>query len=237
MKKIAIILAGGTGKRMGLSVPKQFVKIGKKSVLAYSLHAFDQSMADSIVVVSPDEWKWKVNEIIRNEGVSKPYLVTNGGKERFESVFNGLKAAGENFCPDEDSIVMIHDGARPLITVDDINKVITGTLDKKACVLGVRATDTSHIVDENGRIVSTPDRRMMWNAQTPQSFTFDLAFSGYSRLMDSEDRQVTDDAMVVSKFTGAAVYMVEAENENMKLTTGEDLKTIESILLERNVVK
>ena len=153
-----------------------------------------------------------------------------GGKERYHSVYQGLLAAGA--C----DYVLIHDGARPFLNQEIIERCIEGAKDCNACVAGMPVKDTIKLADADQNIETTPDRSRVWMIQTPQAFSFPLIKEAYSKLMALEAAgkaspvPVTDDAMVVEYFLGEKVRLVQGSYENIKITTPEDMKVAEAFL-------
>ena len=162
-KFTAIVLSGGTGKRMNSDIPKQYMMLKDKPVLAHSLLAFEKSPVDDVVIVcgAGDE-KYIIKEFVEKYGLTKVSAVCAGGAERFNSVYNGLKA-----CKDTD-YVLIHDGARPYVTDEIIKRNIVEVQKYKAVVTSVKATDTVKIADDDGFVVSTPERKSVYFMQTPR---------------------------------------------------------------------
>ena len=185
--------------------------------------------------VSPYEsYKWlllenKLREIVDQYGFSEVKAVVAGGKERYHSVFCGLTAVGEA------DYVLIHDGARPLVTAELINRPITETKQYGACVAGMPVKDTIQMTDERGTITLTPKRDTLWMAQTPQSFEFSLAYDAYGQLMRESEISVTDDAMVVGLYHDIPIQMVRGSYTNIKVTTPEDLMLAETFLKKREL--
>ena len=231
MKTTAIVLAGGRGKRMNSVVPKQFLMIKDKPVLYYSLKAFEDSFIDSVILVtSEDDREYCKKEIVRKYGFDKVEKIVTGGKERYHSVLNGIKAAGE--C----DYLFIHDGARPFVTQDMLARLLEIVKESKACVAGMPVKDTIKISDEEGCIASTPKRELVWMIQTPQVFDFELIKKAYLILEKDEYSlhkkgiSITDDAMVVEMLLGEKVKLVEGSYQNIKITTPEDLAIAEGFL-------
>lgn len=227
MKKrvVAIVLAAGKGKRMGTEVAKQYLKVHERPILYYSIKAFEDSEVDDIfVVVGKGEEEFCSQHIIEKYGFRKVRKVITGGKERYDSVNEGLKAA-EN-C----SYVLIHDGARPCITKELINDTIEQVKEKQACVVGVPVKDTIKVVNEEGKIVDTPDRSQLMITQTPQAFEYSLICDAYAKLYIQKEICVTDDAMVVETMLKKDVFMIPGIYENIKVTTPEDLKIVGQFL-------
>ena len=227
-KVTAIVLAGGKGSRMHSETPKQYLPLLGKPVLFYSLSAFEQSEADEIILVTAaGEEAYCQKEIVEKYGIGKVTKIVSGGAERYHSVHRGLLAAkGADF-------VLIHDGARPLISASVINASINKVKETGACVVGMPVKDTIQLVNEDGRITETPVRSMIWIAQTPQCFDYEIAVSSYNNAVAAGDNTITDDAMVVRKYAGADVYMLEGGYENIKITTPEDISVAEGFLGKR----
>lgn len=218
----AVVLAAGRGTRMGISQAKQYLEIGGKPVLAYALEAFQQSPAiDGIVLVTDrDHMEYCRTEIVEPYGIRKVSVYAEGGQERYESVWNALKAIAP--APDR-QYVFIHDGARPFVTPEIIGRAYKAVQKWKACVVGMPVKDTIKVTDADGDIVSSPDRRLVWMAQTPQVFELELIREALRRQLMEDCSRITDDAMVVERQMGVRVHMVEGSYENIKITTPEDL--------------
>jgi len=222
-KFTAIVLSGGTGKRMNSDIPKQYMMLKDKPVLAHSLLAFEQSPVDDIVIVcgTGDE-EYIIKEFVEKYGLSKVSAVCEGGVERYNSVYNGLKA-----CKDTD-YVLIHDGARPYVSDEIIKRNIEEVQKYKAVVTSVKATDTVKIADDNGFVISTPERKSVYFMQTPQTFEYKLALDSYSELINELEKevkvQVTDDAQVVEMYSEIKVKLIEGDYSNIKITVPKDLQ-------------
>lgn len=222
-KCIAIVLAAGQGKRMGSKVQKQYLEIDGKPVLYYSLHAFEQSeiIDEIILVVGENQESYCTTEIIDHYGFQKIRKVVTGGTERYHSVWNGLQKI------QDEGYVFIHDGARPFVNEEILNRAYKTVVECKACVVGMPVKDTIKLANENGYVADTPDRNLLWMIQTPQVFDISLVKEAYARLMEEESIHVTDDAMVVEQMTGYKVKLVLGSYENIKITTPEDLHIAE----------
>ena len=228
----AIILAAGSGSRMNSKINKQFMEINGKPIIWYSLFAFENnSIVDQIVLVTgKEDVEYCKREIVEKYNFKKVANVIAGGNERYESVYNGLKEI-------RDGIVLIHDGARPMITNEIIEKCVQAVKENGACIVGVPSKDTIKIVNDNQVIVGTPDRSTLWSAQTPQCFKADIVKDAYEKLMYDNNRNVTDDAMVVEKYTNHTVKFVEGDYSNIKVTTPVDIAYIEALLQKKTVLK
>ena len=230
-KCTAIVLAAGQGKRMGTKIQKQYLEIDGKPVLYYSLHAFEQSsiIDEIILVVGENQAEYCQNEIVFKYGFSKVRSIVQGGAERYISVCNGLQEV------DDDGYVFIHDGARPFIHEEIINRAYKDVRNCKACVVGMPVKDTIKLADSEGFVNATPERSLVWMIQTPQVFECSLVKQAYELLMEQERIQVTDDAMVVEQMLGHKVKLTLGSYENMKITTPEDLVIAE--IFVKNLVK
>ena len=234
-KTAAIILAGGSGKRMGMSVKKQYILLDGREVLAHTLDVFERcnSINEIIIVVSSDEIEKVNREIIDNYKYSKNIKVVAGGEKRQDSVYEGLKVISN-----EIEYVAIHDGARPFIEANLIEKTIDMVKEKEAVVLGVPVKDTIKEVETNEgiNIVSnTPDRSKLWAIQTPQVFKKQLILSAYEYIK-KENMVVTDDSMVAEAY-GIKVYIVQGDYKNIKITTKEDLVMGQAIINMKKTYK
>ena len=233
-KSTAIVLAAGQGKRMGTKVQKQFLDLCGKPVLWYSLQAFEMSAwVDEMILVTGDDLiSYCKEEIVEKYGFRKVRAVVAGGAERYHSVYRGLQAISDV----EQRIVFIHDGARPFLTEEMIERAYKETLEHGACVVGMPVKDTIKIADKNGFIRETPKRSLVWQIQTPQVFDAELIVPAYRQVIEREQElldkgvQITDDAMVVETMCAHPVKLVQGSYENMKLTTPEDLKVAEAFL-------
>lgn len=227
-KVTAIVLAAGQGKRMNMPVAKQFINLKGKPVIYYSLKALEESNVDEVVLVTGSgqvDYSW--TSIVKPNNFKKVLKIIEGGKERYDSVYEGLRNISNT------DYVMIHDGARPFIQSTLINKLIEQVEIYAACIVGVPVKDTIKIVDEDGQIVSTPNRKTLWAAQTPQAFKYDLIRKAYDLMYEDhgmEHMTITDDAMVYETYIHKGVKVIPGDYSNIKLTTHEDLSTAEIIM-------
>ena len=218
-KTAAIILAGGTGERFGKEGGKQLVEIAGKPILTWSAEAFD-AVGDIglIVIVCPDDRKDEyLKRAVDPFPFVTPVVVAPSGPSRQESAFSGLECV-----PDDFEYVVLHDGARPLISPDLILhaiNVLKGNIDCDGAVVAHPAVDTLKVV-ENGVIVGTPDRRVFWNAQTPQVFRAGIYRRAHASAL-SDGFMGTDDSSLIERL-GGRVLVVEGKRDNIKLTVPED---------------
>ena len=224
-KYTAIVLAAGVGKRMNSKIQKQYMLLGGKPVLFYALDAFEKSRVDEIIlVVGKGEIEYCRKEIVEKYKFHKVTKIVEGGKERYHSVYEGLKAI------DTADYVLIHDGARPFINQQILVHAIEAVKQYQACVVGMPVKDTIKITTEDGFSKETPERKHVWMIQTPQCFSYSLIFEAYQKMLQNEDATITDDAMVLEKVKGLPVKMVEGSYRNIKITTPEDLLVAEAYL-------
>ena len=221
-KKIAaIVLAAGRGSRMNSDIPKQFICVNGYPLLYYSLKAFEDSVVDEVVLVTEEgSVGFCQTNFVEKYHFKKVISVVPGGSERFLSVYEGLKN-----CPLAD-YVLIHDGARPMLSVETIAKMAKAVVEYPSCAMAVRAKDTIKIADETEYVKETPDRNVVWQMQTPQGFSSSIIRKAYERLFLMEPKNwpsITDDAMLVETFAKEKVKLVEGEYRNIKVTTAEDL--------------
>ena len=225
----AIVLAAGSGKRMGTKVHKQYLLMGGKPVLYYSLRAFEDSkrIDEIILVCGAGEEDYCRKEIVEKYGISKARKIIPGGAERYDSVWNGLKETKEGY-------VYIHDGARPLVDEEIIECAYECVSEHHACVAGMPSKDTVKIADSGNIVTATPDRSSVWIVQTPQVFDTELIREAYALLMEKDEISVTDDAMVAEQMLGASVRLFYGSYENIKITTPEDLEIAEVFLKRKS---
>lgn len=231
MKTAAIVLSAGRGTRMQSDIPKQYMPLIDKPVLYYSLKAFQDSSVSSIILVTgKEDVEFCQKEIVEKYNITKVSAIVTGGKERYHSVYEGLKQLKDH------DYVLIHDGARPCVNVDIIERSIQSAIEEEACVVGMPVKDTIKISNENGYAVETPDRSTLWMIQTPQSFSYSLIYGAYTELMGQMQKgsqdvpSITDDAMVVEYIYGKKVKLVPGSYTNIKITTPEDIRVAEEFL-------
>jgi len=225
----AVVLAAGRGKRMRSDVPKQFMELGGRPVVYYSLRAFEDSAVDDMILVTgSDDIEFCRREIVQRYHFTKVREIVSGGAERFDSVSNGLAACVN--C----GLVLIHDGARPMISAGLINANIECAARCGACVTAVPSKDTVKIADEEGFVRETPERSRVWIIQTPQSFHYDVIRKAYDERAARGDSAVTDDASVVEKYLHMKVKLLEGDYRNIKITTPEDIRIAATMLAERD---
>ena len=230
---IAVILAGGTGSRMGGSLPKQFLDLDGRPVIVHSIEAFDSHPAiDEVAVVIHPDWRGRMEEIVAQGHWQKVKKIIDGGSERYMSSLNAIMAYIDE--PD-DTNLLLHDAARPLLSADIIDRVVSALERHDAVGVAVPSTDTvwevhpDLIVEQTTEIsrfvARIPERKLMWRAQTPQAFRIPLIRDAYQRALQDPRFQATDDCGVVRKYMpGTKITVVEGNERNRKITFPEDLQ-------------
>jgi 2-C-methyl-D-erythritol 4-phosphate cytidylyltransferase len=228
MKTIAIIPAGGTGRRMGGEIPKQYLLLAGIPILAHTLSAFQRSpLVDEVILAVPEGDIAEVRRaVVERYGFSMVRLVIAGGKERQDSVRNALA-----HVRDGHAVILVHDGVRPFVTEDLIARVVAGAKKYGAVSAGVPVRDTVKEADEAGRVVKTVPRDGLWLTQTPQAFRRGVILAAYERAA-ADGFYGTDDASLVER-TGIPVRMIPGDQDNIKVTTPEDLARGERIVCGR----
>lgn len=222
-KFAAIVLSAGVGSRMKSDIPKQYMDLLGKPVIYYSLKAFEDNGFSSIVLVcGKSDVEYCQKEIVEKYELKNVTAIVPGGKERYHSVFEGLKAVKDS------DYVFIHDGARPMLSKEVIERLKDAVVEEEAAVAGMPVKDTIKIVDDENYVADTPERKYVWQVQTPQCFSYPIIYEAYKNIIQDEEEgwsipTITDDAMVLEYATDHEVKMVEADYCNIKITTPEDL--------------
>ncbi len=227
-KVTALIPAAGMGKRMGKAIAKQFLPLGDKPMLAHTLLAFQRaSEVDEIIpILSQEDLEACLQEIIERYHITKVKTLVVGGKERQESVANGLHKLEKDA-----SVVLVHDGVRPFVTSEMIKETVDHAKKGECVTVGVPIKDTIKEVNEKGMVRQTLERSRLWAIQTPQAFPVKTLKQAYEEA--SRQRLYgTDDATLVER-AGGAVKVIMGSYENIKITTPEDLLLAEEILKGR----
>lgn len=237
VKNIAVILAGGQGTRAGFNQPKQLIKLAGKPVIEHTLLAFNSNHnIDEIVIVSSNECTNAIENIVINSRLNKVKSIINGGPERYSSSLCAINAT-EHYCKKFNVNLIFHDAVRPLISQNTIDSVAEALSCYRAVDVVVRTTDTIISADEiTNTIQSIPNRANLKNGQTPQAFSHSVIKEAYRIGLSDPNFSTTDDCGVVLKYLPQEkIYLVEGENENIKLTYEEDLHIIDKLLQLRSV--
>ena len=257
-RNIAIVLSAGRGSRMHTDIPKQYLDLCGKPVIVWSLEAFEtfEPVSDIILVTSPEEIAYCRTEIVQAYGFQKVRSIVAGGAERYLSVWEGLKEAerilphgdaDKNAFPnidhesekgidgnkrnDADSMIFIHDGARPLVDHAILTRTLRDAEAYRACVCAMPVKDTiKRAVD--GLVEETPDRAQLFAVQTPQAFQADLIKAALTAAV-RDKKNYTDDC-AAAEAIGMRTYLCRGSEENIKITTPADLPVAEAILRSRS---
>lgn len=222
----AIVLAGGSGTRMHSEIPKQYMDLQGDPVILHSIRAFAGKVDQAILVAKEHEWDYLNRFVVPRAGV--PVTLADAGRERYDSVLSGLEKLKRFDALDTD-LILIHDGARPLVTGEIIERCIEDAKEHGACVAAMPVKDTIKVASASGYAVETPDRSTLWQIQTPQAFRIGLIKESYKRMKEDPSFKagmlnITDDAMVVENFSSVRVKLTMGSYENMKITTPEDIE-------------
>ncbi len=227
MRCTAIVVAAGQGRRLGGDTPKQYRDLAGRPLFTYAYEGLENSsvITDLVLVVPAGDEEYAQDLLRAQDLGSKLRATVAGGSERPGSVMNGLEAVTWP-C----DVVYIQDGARPFPEEPFIRALLQAILDgADGAVAAVPAKDTIKVTDERGYVISTPDRRTLWQVQTPQVFPFALIRDVY-REWKEHPSAITDDAMAAEQIRGARIRMVEASYKNIKVTTAEDLLIAEAFI-------
>ena len=222
----AVIVAAGKGKRMGTEISKQFLPLRGKEILTHTVEKFEAAkhIRDIILVTGQDSLQ-DVRDMVQEYNWKKVVSVVAGGKERQDSVWNGLQAVSA-----DTEIVLIHDGVRPFVTEEILNDSIETAMEMGGCVAGVPAKDTIKVCNAENIAVATPDRSTLWQIQTPQTFRKELILQAYAQAKE-DGFTGTDDASL-AEHSGYPVKVIMGSYRNIKITTKEDLLVGEAFLKE-----
>jgi 2-C-methyl-D-erythritol 4-phosphate cytidylyltransferase len=225
-KNCAVIVAAGKGTRMNLDQNKQFINIAGIPVLARTISAFEEcpDIDEIVIVINKNDLVYCKHEIVDRYGFKKIKSIAAGGEERHNSVYNGLSQL-DTSC----GIVLIHDGARPFVDQSSIERSIEAADEYGAACVAVKVKDTIKTSDAREFINGTPDRSRLWQAQTPQSFRYEIIMEAYKNAI-KEGWESTDDSALVERM-GHHIKLVPGNYLNIKITTQEDLILAEAIVL------
>jgi 2-C-methyl-D-erythritol 4-phosphate cytidylyltransferase len=228
MKIVALILAAGRGRRMGTAENKPYLLLAGKPIVCHTLFEFEQSpLIDEIVlIVGQDEVDYARSSIVDAFQFTKVGTIVVGGLKRQDSVWKGLRA-----IKGDGDVVMVHDGVRPFISQELLQKTGQAMESSGAAIVAVPVKDTIKTASPQGEVLTTLDRSTLWAIQTPQAFRRDLLEKAFEKAID-DGFYATDDAALVERL-GEKVTIVEGSYENIKITTPEDLVLGESLLKGR----
>ena len=223
MSVSAVIVAAGNSKRMNDGVDKLAVELSGKPLLAWTISRFESTeIIDEIIVVTREDEVEKVKEMTKSEGFRKVSSVVKGGVYRQQSAQNGLDATSN-----DSKVVLVHDGARPLIRTSDIERIAESAEENGAALLAIPSKDSVKEV-QNGIVKQTLPRESVWLAQTPQGFRKELLQEAFSSA-EKEGYIGTDEASLVERI-GKEVAVVEGHSNNIKVTVSSDIRVVRSLL-------
>ena len=228
---VAVILAGGTGTRVGASMPKQFLDIDGRSVIERCIDAFDQAAGvDEVAIVVHPDWKSHMEGLVNRNSWQKVKRILEGGAERYMSSLNAIAAYLD--YPDDTNLIL-HDAARPFVPQEVIARTVEALRYHEAVGVGIPSTDTVWEVRQDFDpllskfIVRIPERSTMWRAQTPQAFRLPVIRDAYQRALQDPQFRATDDCGVMRRYMpDIKIHIVEGSEKNRKITFKEDLTTV-----------
>jgi len=226
VRTAAIITAAGAGIRMGGDQLKQFMELAGRPILAVTLDRFDlcPDIDGIVLVVPPGKVDYCRREIVEKYESAKVKKVVAGGEKRQDSVRLGLEAT-EGYYP----LVLIHDGVRPLVPPELISRIVRAASQYRAVIPAIAARETVKEADRDGLVVKTHDRRCLWLVQTPQAFRYEDILEAHRRALEENWEEITDDALLMER-TGVPVKIIEGSEENIKITTPQDLELARFLL-------
>lgn len=226
---IVIILSGGVGSRMGLNIPKQYVVVNGQPIISYCLQTFlCNEHTDAIVIGVADEWKEYVIEQMEKLHPAKPVFYAAPGETRQYSIFNALRVVKDQGYSD-DSFVIIHDAARPLVSDELINRCYEACNRADGSMPVIAVKDTTYYSEDGKSITSLLDRSKLWAGQAPEAFVFGKYLQIHEKMSHEELLKINGSTEIAFK-QGLKVEMVEGDPMNFKITTPEDLSNFESII-------
>lgn len=228
MKNVAVILAGGTGKRMGAYLPKQFLKIAGKSIIEHSIAIFEKHAGISeVCVVIHSNFVADVERIVSEAGFKKVNKILCGGKQRSDSSMAAISAY-EN---EQNVNLIFHDAVRPFVNQSIIDDVLAGLAAGKSVAVAIPSTDTIFKLNDKKCIESVPPRDFLYRAQTPQAFSCKTIKQAYDLALNDPNFRATDDCGVVLRYMpNEAIHIVEGDEKNIKITFEQDLAKGEDII-------
>lgn len=221
MRNIAFVLAGGSGRRMGADVPKQFLPLAGREVIEYSIDVFDAHPAiDAVGVVVHADWMQHMQAVVQRNRWGKMMPLVTGGAERYMSSLAAIGSLGEN----DDVNILLHDAARPLIDAATVSRVMDTLAEHRAVAVAVPSVDTMLQVAD-GVVAAVPKRSTLWCAQTPQAFRLPVLRDAYRKALADPSFAATDDCGVVMRYRpDVAIHVVEGLPQNFKITHPDDMR-------------
>jgi 2-C-methyl-D-erythritol 4-phosphate cytidylyltransferase len=230
----AIVLSGGVGTRMGLSIPKQYVEVNKRPVIEYCLATLlHHEMIDSLIIGVAEEWLDYVKASVLRLNTKVPVFYALPGETRQGSIINALRVAKENGAADND-IVLIHDAARPLLSSKLISDCLNACENADAVLPVIPVKDTTYLSKDGSHIDSLLERKTLWNGQAPEAFKFGSYYKANIDLSEEELNRITG-STEVSYRAGLNCILIPGDTNNFKITTPEDLSNFESIIKNESI--
>lgn len=222
-KKFGVVIAaGGSGSRFGSLVPKQFVEINDVPVISYTISKFQMcGLIDEIVIVTHKDYVVYCNDLVKSFNFNKVTTIVEGGSDRQESVYKGLKQIQSEY-------ILIHDAARPIVSVNDIIRCCETLLEYDCCALASKVVDTIKFSEDGTFVDGTVDRSKLWSVQTPQGFKKDIILKCHKNAV-FDSYKGTDDCMLAENY-GYRIRLIEAQSSNIKITNYNDLAIAEVLL-------
>ena len=229
MRNIAVIFAGGVGSRMGKDIPKQFLEWNGKTIIIHTLTVFEEcNEIDGVVLACKADWIDYTKELIEKAGLKKVLSIVPGGNSALESQYNGLKEAKRLF-PDEKVCVLIHDGVRPLVSKETIERCVEGVEKFGNAITVTRAIETVIMIDDNEEISDILNRDYCRMAKAPQCFVLRDIYAAHKKMDETGYTNIIDSAMLMREF-GMTLHTVEGVPENIKITTPADFYMFRALL-------
>ena len=225
---IAVVLAGGSGRRIGGDLPKQFIEVNGRAIIEYSIDAFEKCDGiDEIAVVVNKDFVAEMNKIVARNSWTKLKKILDGGKERSDSSLSAIRAYEGTNCN-----LIFHDAVRPLVSQRIIADVIAALKNYNAVAVSVPSTDTIVEVDESGKFIGRiPNRSAFRCQQTPQAFDYETIAKAYKLAKEDSKFVATDDCGVVSRYLpDERIFIVDGEDSNIKITYRKDLMILEMLV-------
>ena len=227
----AIILSGGTGCRIGTKIPKQFLKIGGKTIIEHTIDVFeDHNDINEIIIVSNKDYLQKTEEILNKNNYKKIKKIIEGGDTRQESSLNGVL-----FTDNDIKNLLIHDAARPFVTAKLIDKLLRALSKNKAVIPAISSTDTLIEKDNKNMIKHFPDRNVIQRVQTPQAFDYSTIKKAHTLAKEEGYINATDDCSLVLKYKLSDVFVIEGSIDNIKITYPSDVIYAEELLRNKEI--
>lgn len=229
---IAIVLSGGTGTRMGLNIPKQYVLVNDMPILHYSLKTFlENDRIEKLVICCATEWIDYVEQYLKKLNFKKSIIYSEPGETRQLTIYNALNKIQD--ISKDDEIIIIHDGARPLLTHDLINRCLDGCAEFDAVLPVIRMKDTIYLSEDGCHIKSLIDRNHLFAGQAPEAFKYRKYLNIHKSISHDDLLKINGSTEIAYK-CGLNVTMIKGDEMNFKITTPEDLESFKTIINEKS---